>query len=155
MPEPDDPFENDPETEALVEAQTEAVAAKPVKVPDHAGFTYEQAVKAGEALRAASRGCPVRQVRYVLSRWAREWEHAAAGVADEDDLTIECMGSVTPGMQVPVTVRHGGDEVTERGTVVRAMIRDGQASLHIETPSDPKPRYENYAHTGSPVVVFK
>lgn len=144
--------------EAAQDAELEAIAAGPAaapKIPDHEGFSYEQATKAAEALRRAARGCPVRQIRYMLNRMAREWEHAAAGVEGEDELTIECLGSVSPGMQVPVNREFRGDSITERGTVIRMMTRDGQTSLHIESPSDPKPIYENYSSPGSPVVVYR
>lgn len=148
-----DPFDDEPEAPEAPPAPAPAPAAP--KVPDHEGFSFEQATKAGEALRRAARGCPVRQIRYMLNRMAREWEHAAAGVDGEDELTIECLGSISPGMQVPVSREYRGDETTERGTVIRMMTRDGQTSLHIEVSSDPKPIYENYASPGSPVVVFK
>lgn len=126
---------------------------QPVKVAESAGLTGAQATKQGEALRRASRQSPVRQYRFMLNRLAREWEHAAAELeGEEDELTIELVGSMAMGMRVPCSNKRGAPDI---GVLVRVMTRDGQISLHLEPENDPMPVYLNFSLPSSPVAVYR
>lgn len=128
-----------------------AVRSTVEKVPEVDGITVAQAERQATTLRKASRGCPVRQLRYFLSRLAREWEVAAATLEDdEEDHTIELVGGLAPGMRVPCRNKNGHDDV---GVLIRVLIRDSQASLHLAPVDHPMDVYLNFAGTFSPVVV--
>lgn len=128
-------------------------ASQPPRVPGSAGLTVAQAEKQGDALRRAARSSPIRQLRYMLNRLAREWEHAAAEMmGSEDEVTIELVGSLSMGMRVPCSNKNGAPDI---GVLVRVMTRDGQTSLHLEPEGSPMPVYLNFALPSSPVVVYR
>lgn len=127
--------------------------SQPGKVPESEGLNAAQATKQGEALRRAARSSPVRQYRFMLHRLAREWEHAAAELeGEEDELTIELVGSMSMGMRVPCSNKRGAPDI---GVLVRVMTRDGQISLHLEPENDPMPVYLNFSLPSSPVAVYR
>lgn len=125
---------------------------QPVKVPESEGLNGAQATKQAEALRRAARQSPVRQLRFMLHRLAREWEFAAAEVEGEDELTIELVGSLSMGMRVPCSNKNGAPDI---GVLVRVMTRDGQTSLHLEPEGSPMPVYLNFSLPSSPVAVYR
>lgn len=137
----------------LTPAELAAAATAKPAVPETDGITVAQAEKQAATLRRAARACPVRQLRYLLHRLAREWE-LAAGTAEgmEEDYIIELVGSLAPGMRVPCRNKRGNDDV---GTLIRVLIRDGQTSLHLDADDDPMDVYLNFAGTFSPVVVVR
>lgn len=125
----------------------------PGRVPQVEGITVAQATKQAATLRKAARACPVRQLRYLLHRLAREWEVAAGTCeGEEEDLTIELVGSLSPGMRMPCRNKRGNDDV---GTVIRLMTRDGQTSIHVAPDDDNADVYLNFAGSYSPAVVVR
>lgn len=127
--------------------------SQPAKVPESAGLTAAQAEKQADALRRAARQSPIRQLRFMLHRLAREWEFAAGEVKDcEDELTIELVGSLAMGMRVPCSNKNGAPDI---GVLVRVILRDGQASLHLEPEGSPMPVYLNFSLPSSPVAVYR
>ncbi len=127
--------------------------SRPPKVPGSEGLTVAQAEKQGDALRMAARKSPVRQLRYMLNRLAREWECAAGEMrGSEDEVTIELVGSLSMGMRVPCSNKNGAPDI---GVLVRVMTRDGQTSLHLEPEGSPMPVYLNFSLPSSPVVVYR
>lgn len=127
-------------------------ALQPEKVPESEGLNAAQATKQAQALRRAARSSPVRQLRFMLHRLAREWEFAAAEVEGEDELTIELVGSLSMGMRVPCSNKNGMPDI---GVLVRVMTRDGQTSLHLEPEGSPMPVYLNFSLPSSPVAVYR
>lgn len=125
---------------------------QPARVPESEGLNGAQATKQAEALRRAARQSPVRQLRFMLHRLAREWEFAAAEVEGEDELTIELVGSLSMGMRVPCSNKNGAPDI---GVLVRVMTRDGQTSLHLEPENSPMPVYLNFSLPSSPVAVYR
>ena len=126
---------------------------QPVKVPEAPGINAAQAEKQAQALREASRRSPVRQLRFMLAKLAREWEYAAGELEGaSDELSIELVGSLSMGMRVPCSNKNGAPDT---GVVVRVMSRDGQTSIHLEPEGSPMPVYLNYAGPTSPVAVYR
>lgn len=108
--------------------------------------TIDEARQQAAALLEAAKASPVRQFRYPLARQAKEWERAANELAgSEDEAVIELAAAVVPGMRVP----------TANGwcLVLRCLTRDGQCSVHVEDPMDPRGVYLNYSGPCSPLVV--
>lgn len=126
---------------------------QPVKVPEAPGINAAQAEKQAQALREASRRSPVRQLRFMLAKLAREWEYAAGELEGAgEELSIELVGSLSMGMRVPCSNKNGAPDT---GVVVRVMSRDGQTSIHLEPEGSPMPVYLNYAGPTSPVAVYR
>lgn len=126
---------------------------QPVKVPEAPGISAAQATKQAQALREASRRSPVRQLRFMLGKLAREWEYAAGELEGAgEELSIELVGSLSMGMRVPCSNKNGAPDT---GVVVRVMSRDGQTSIHLEPEGSPMPVYLNYAGPTSPVAVYR
>lgn len=142
-----------PQEMAQAATDPTAEAPAPPKVPAVEGITVAQANKQAQALRSAGRGSPVRQLRYLMNRLAREWE-VAAGTCEgaEEDYTIELVGSLSPGMRMPCRNKRGNDDV---GTVIRLMTRDGQTSIHVAPDDDNADVYLNFAVSYSPAVVVR
>lgn len=135
------------------ELAANAVAGEAQKVPEAEGISVEQANKQAATLRKAGRASPIRQLRYLFHRLAREWEVAATSCEGmEEDYTIELVGSLSPGMRVPCRNKRGHDDV---GTMIRLMTRDGQTSLHLAPDDDNADVYLNFAGPSSPVVVVR
>lgn len=109
-------------------------------------ITAAEAQAQADALAVAADNSPVRQYAYPLRRQAKEWSRAATELAgSEDEAVIELASSVVPGMRVP----------TANGwcIVLRCLTRDGQCSVHVEDPQDPRGVYLNMAGPTSPLVV--
>lgn len=109
-------------------------------------ITIDEARQQATALLEAAKASPVRQYRYPLARQAKEWERAVTELTgSEDEAVIELAHAVVPGMRVP----------TANGwcIVLRCLTRDGQCSVHVEDPQDPRGVYLNMAGPTSPLVV--
>lgn len=105
----------------------------------------EEAQRQAATLLQASEDSPVRQYRYELRRRGVEWQRAAKELeGNEEQAAIELVGSVGPGMKVPLS--------RAMGVVIRQMSRDGQLSLHVED-EDGRPVYLNFVGSSSPCVV--
>ena len=115
-------------------------------------ISHEEALMQCAALATAAAESPVRQLRYELRKRAREWSRACEYLddADEGEAAIELIGSITSGMYA---FRGAADEPEDQWAyVVRVLMRDNQASLHLEDAMG-RPIYQNYYGPSSPVVV--
>lgn len=126
-----------------------------------ASYTAAQADQQAEILLEAGRQSPCRIVAYELRRRSREWAravtdlleaHEVADILELDGLepraVIEMVGACGPGTPVLHATTEG-----DWKHVTRVILRDGQASLHLDDERGGPGIYRNFLASSSPVVV--
>lgn len=112
-------------------------------------ITLEEAVTQLKAFRAMVEACSVPQVKIEMrNRWG-EWRKCVAQLKElGDEYAIALFCETVPGQWI-----FFEDAGSDTARIVRKLVRDGQASLHIGTRMG-RDAYTNLAGELSPVIVL-
>lgn len=106
-----------------------------------------EALVVEKVLREAAEAMPLRAIKYELEARADEFRRAAEDFMEaEGGGVIEQVSAVGRGMRV-LHERFGWVRV------IRRLARDGQVTLHLDSPDAPQGFYRNFLDDTSPVVV--